>query len=172
VPLLLPVGIENPIARVFEVQRRMNELKSSYTAVLSMGLLGAVGLAPRQLQKQALDFLAKKATAVMTNVPGPQQPLYMAGATIKRMMFWVPQSGDIGMGVSILSYAGGVQFGLITDAGLVPDPERIAQRFAVELERLVTVVMMEPWGARRDPLLVERELAASSAPAHHAAAHA
>ena len=80
------------------------------------------------LQKQTLDFLARKATAVMTNVPGPQQPLYMAGARIRRIMAWVPQSGDIGVGVSILSYSGGVQFGLITDKRLCPEPQRIIDR--------------------------------------------
>ena len=145
VPLLLPVGIENPIARVFEVQRRMTELKTSYQAVLAMGLLGVVGLAPRTLQKQTLDFLARKATAVMTNVPGPQQPLYFAGAKIRRMMFWVPQSGDIGLGVSILSYAGGVQFGLITDKRLCPEPQRIIDRFAPEFEKLVLALCLLPW---------------------------
>jgi WS/DGAT/MGAT family acyltransferase len=151
VPLLLPVGIENPIARVFEVRRRMGELKASYQAVLAMGLLGVVGLAPRQLQKQALDFLARKATTVMTNVPGPQQPLYMAGAQIRRIMVWVPQSGDIGVGVSILSYAGGVQFGLITDKKLCAEPQRIIDRFAPEFEKVVLSLCMLPWDHPVDP---------------------
>jgi len=145
VPLLLPVGMANPISRVYEVRRRMDELKQGYTAVLSMGILGVVGFAPRGLQKQALDFLAKKATAVMTNVPGPQQPLYMAGTQVKRMMVWVPQSGDIGMGVSILSYAGGVQFGLITDKRLCEEPQRIIDRFEPEFEKLVLALCMLPW---------------------------
>jgi WS/DGAT/MGAT family acyltransferase len=145
VPLMLPVGIANPISRVYEVRRRMDGLKRGYTAMLTMGVLGAVGLVPKGLQKQALDFLAKKATAVMTNVPGPQQPLYMAGAEIKRMLFWVPQSGDIGMGVSILSYAGGVQFGLITDKRLCEEPQRIIERFEPEFEKLVLALCMLPW---------------------------
>jgi len=145
VPLLLPVGIENPIERVYEVRRRMDALKKSYTALLSMGILGAVGLAPRGVQKQALDFLARKATAVMTNVPGPQKPLYLAGARVRRMMFWVPQSGDIGIGVSILSYAGGVQFGLIADKRLCDEPQRIIDRFEPEFERLVLTLCMLPW---------------------------
>jgi diacylglycerol O-acyltransferase len=135
----------NPISRVYEVRRRMDELKQGYTAILSMGILGVVGFAPRGLQKQALDFLAKKATAVMTNVPGPQHPLYMAGTQIKRMMVWVPQSGDIGMGVSILSYAGGVQFGLITDKRLCEEPQRIIDRFEPEFEKLVLALCMLPW---------------------------
>jgi WS/DGAT/MGAT family acyltransferase len=158
VPLLLPVGIENPIARVFEVQRRMTELKTSYQAVLAMALLGVVGLAPRTLQKQTLDFLARKATTVMTNVPGPQQPLYMAGAQIRRMMFWVPQSGDIGVGVSILSYAGGVQFGLITDKKLCAEPQRIIDRFAPEFEKLVLALCMLPWDRPVDPDLAQHWL--------------
>jgi WS/DGAT/MGAT family acyltransferase len=145
VPLLLPIGIANPIARVHEVRRRMDELKQGYTAVLSMGLLAVVGLAPRALQKQALDFLARKATAVMTNVPGPQQVLYMAGARIKRVLAWVPQSGEIGIGVSILSYNGGVQFGMITDKRLCSAPQMIIDRFEPEFEKLVLALCMLPW---------------------------
>jgi WS/DGAT/MGAT family acyltransferase len=163
VPLLLPLGIANPLACLYEVSRRMDALKGSYLAPISLGLLAGVGLMPKPLQQQVLDILANKATAVMTNLPGPQQPLYFAGRRLEQLMFWVPQSGDIGMGVSILSYAGRVQFGLITDAGLLPDPERIARRFATELQRLVTIAMMEPWGERRDPAIVERELTAKSA---------
>jgi hypothetical protein len=60
-------------------------------------------------------------------------------------MFWVPQSGDIGLGVSILSYAGGVQFGVISDTLLCPDPQRIIDRFAPEFERLALITMMLPW---------------------------
>jgi hypothetical protein len=62
------------------------------------------------------------------------------------MMFWVPQSGDIGVGVSILSYDGTVQFGLITDKKLCPQPQRIIDRFEPEFERLMMVTLMLPWG--------------------------
>lgn len=144
VPLVLPVGIANPIARVQEVRRRMDELKGGYQALLSYGLLAAVGHAPRALQDPLLDYMASKATAVMTNVPGPAQPLSMAGRTLSRLMFWVPQSGDIGLGVSILSYAGGVQFGLIADAGLCPDPQRLIDGFAPEFDQLLLLAAWLP----------------------------
>ena len=65
------------------------------------------------------------ASAVATNVPGPPQPLYLAGGRIGRLIFWVPQSGDIGLGISILSYAGSVQFGLVADALLLLKEERV-----------------------------------------------
>jgi WS/DGAT/MGAT family acyltransferase len=161
VPLLLPVGIADPIARVIEVRARMNALKGSYTAVLAMSILGLVGMVPRSVQKQALDLLARKATAVMTNVPGPQQPQSMAGARMRQMMFWVPQSGDIGVGVSVLSYSGGVQFGLVTDRRLCDDPQSIIDRFAPQFESLVHAVLMQPWDDDADPALAARSLDAT-----------
>ena len=162
VTLLLPVGIANPLARVYAVHGRMEALKRSYQPVIAFALLGLAGFLPRAAQQEMLDVLANKATAVMTNVPGPQAPLYLAGARVGQIMFWVPQSGDIGMGVSILSYDGGVQFGLITDAARVPDPERVIAGFRPEFERLLLTVMMEPWDAPREPAIVERELAAAA----------
>jgi WS/DGAT/MGAT family acyltransferase len=166
VTLLLPVGTVNPLMRLRLVHERMEALKTSYQPLVAYGILALAGVAPHAMQKQGLDLLANKASAVMTNVPGPQQPLYLAGRRIADLMFWVPQSGDIGLGVSILSYGGGVQFGLITDAGRIPDPERMVAGFAAELERLVLAVMMEPWDDIRDPDLVERELAVAGRARH------
>ena len=163
VPLLLPVGIDDPIERVLEVRRRMNELKNGYIAPVALALLAAAGLAPRGLQRQALDLFASKATAVMTNVPGPQHALYLAGSHLKRMMFWVPQSGDIGVGISILSYDGGVQFGLVTDKKLCAEPQRIIDRFAPEFEKLVYALLLAPWDDEIDPKVADRALESTEA---------
>jgi diacylglycerol O-acyltransferase / wax synthase len=141
----LPIGIENPIERLYAVRANMNALKGSFQPVLALGLLAAMGSGPKALQDVLLGALARNASGVMTNVPGPQQSLYLAGAAIKSLMFWVPQSGDIGMGVSIISYDGAVQFGVITDEGLCPDPDRISERFASEFEKLVLTTLMAPW---------------------------
>lgn len=141
----LPIGIDNPVERLYAVRSNMNALKGSYQPVVAMGLLAAMGAGPRMLQEALLTLLARNATAVMTNVPGPQQPLYMAGAKISSLMFWVPQSGDLGVGVSILSYDGEVQFGLVTDEGLCADPEAVIERFAHEFEKLVLATLMSPW---------------------------
>ena len=161
VPLLLPIGIGDPLERVLTVRSRMNELKDGYTAMIALAMLGAAGLAPRRLQKQALDLLASKATAVMTNVPGPQHALYMAGSRLQRMMFWVPQTGDIGVGISILSYDGGVQFGLVTDKKLCARPQEIIDRFLPEFENLLYAVLLAPWDNEADPKVAERSLAAT-----------
>jgi diacylglycerol O-acyltransferase / wax synthase len=147
----LPIGIANPVERLYAVRANMASLKESFQPVIALGILAAMGAGPQLLQDQLLAMLAKNATAVMTNVPGPQQPLFFAGAKIDRLMFWVPQSGDIGMGVSIITYAGDVQFGLVTDAALCPDPERVIERFAPEFEKLVLVTLMAPWPWEESP---------------------
>jgi len=146
----LPIGIVNPVERLYAVRDTMDALKGSYQPVLALGILAAMGAGPRALQEALLAILARNATAVMTNVPGPQQPLWFAGARIDSLMFWVPQSGDIGMGVSILSYDGKVQFGLITDHKLCPDPEAVIARFGSEFETLVLTALMSPWDVDGD----------------------
>lgn len=154
----LPLGIENPLARLYVTRERMAHLKHSYQATLTVSVLGLVGMLPKAAQEQVLDLLTRKATTVMTNVPGPTSALHLAGARLREPLFWVPQSGALGIGVSILSYDGKVQFGLITDKNLVPDPERIAQRFISEFDKLMLLVLMEPREHLADPDLVESGL--------------
>jgi diacylglycerol O-acyltransferase / wax synthase len=146
VPLVLPIGVDNPVERLYAVRTRMAELKGSFQPIMAFGLLSVAGLLIKPVQHAMLGLFAKKATAVMTNVPGPAQPLKFCGSTVDKVLFWVPQSGDIGMGVSILTYSGKVQFGLITDSGLCPDPEAIVSRFGPEFEKLTTLTLMLPWG--------------------------
>ncbi len=146
VPLVLPIGIANPVERLFAVRARMSELKGSFQPVMAFGLLSVAGLLIKPVQHAMLNIFAKKATAVMTNVPGPAEALKFCGSTVEQVMFWVPQSGDIGLGLSILTYAGRVQFGLITDSGLCPDPEAVVANFAPEFEKLLMLSLMLPWG--------------------------
>jgi len=146
-PLVLPIGIDNPIERVYAVRARMSELKGSYQPVLAFGVLAVAGLLNKAGQDALLNLFAKKATAVMTNVPGPTQLLEFCGSTLRQSIFWVPQSGNVAVGVSIFSYGGGVQFALITDCKLCPAPQQIIDRFAPELEKLLWVTLMLPWAA-------------------------
>jgi WS/DGAT/MGAT family acyltransferase len=151
--LTLPVGIVDPARLVRAIKKEMDHLKSSPEAFVAFGLLSLMGLAPVEVEKLGLRFFGSKATAVLTNVPGPRHPLYMAGRKINKVMFWVPQSGHLGLGISILSYDGGVMLGIATDAGLVPDPERIVDNFKVEFEamRAAAQRVSKPKKARRAP---------------------
>lgn len=141
----LPVGEPNPLRRVQRVAACMRALKQSRQAIVAYGLLAALGMAPPPVQELALELFSRKASAVATNVPGPQQPLYLAGCELRELMFWVPQTGGIGLGLSILSYRGQVHFGLVADARLVPDPDAVARRFAAEFETLLYLALMADW---------------------------
>jgi WS/DGAT/MGAT family acyltransferase len=143
VGVLLPVGVEHPLERMMTVRQRMLDLKTSYEPAVTLGLFAALGHLPKIVQDQLLDLLANKSTAVMTNLPGPTEPLTVAGSRLKQSLFWVPQTGDVGMGVSIFSYAGQVQFGLITDTALVPDPEAVVSRFPDEFENYLYYALLD-----------------------------
>ncbi len=154
--LTLPIGIVDPLERVQAVHERMEQLKNSYQAVLTFGLLEVMGLGPNIAQATAMRILSKKATAVMTNVSGPQEPLYFAGCPLAELMFWVPQSGSVGMGVSILSYNRRVHLGLITDRKLVKDPETIINHFGDEFEQLLLTALMGSWHERSEAATAHR----------------
>jgi hypothetical protein len=100
------------------------------------------------VQAPAVELFSRKATAVVSNVPGPQAPLYMCGQRVSEMYFWVPQSGTIGLGISILSYAGYVYFGMISDKRLVREPDRVVARFAPEFEKLLLATTVGALGLR------------------------
>ncbi|CAN5309835.1 wax ester/triacylglycerol synthase family O-acyltransferase [soil metagenome] len=127
--LSLPVGTADARERLRAVHASMDALKRSPEALVVYGLLRTFGRAVEPLLDTAVSLLGSKATAVMTNVPGPREPVYFCGQPIRSIMFWVPQSGHLGLGVSVLSYAGEVRIGVATDAGLVPDPEAIVAAY-------------------------------------------
>jgi hypothetical protein len=141
--LSLPVGIAHPVERLRELKRCMDGLKGSLEAPVSFGILNAIGMSPETIQDIVVNIFGTKGTAVMTNVMGPREQIYLAGAPLESFMFWVPQSGRLGMGVSILSYAGQVWLGLITDEGLVPDPETIVAEFQTEFDELLRMAQEE-----------------------------
>lgn len=153
--LPLPIAVRDRWERLAEVKRRMDEIKASSEAIVSLGVLHAIGMVPRQLHPPAVSFFGSKASAVLTNVPGPPVPLHLAGRRITGCMFWVPMSGHLGLGISILSYAGGVMVGIAGDRGLVPDPERIVLAFEAELKALMMPAKQaspERIGNRKRPL--------------------
>ena len=134
--LSLPIGIADPVDRLRELKQRMDALKDTAEPIVTFGILGLIGLLPNRLEDIVVEIFGKKGTLVMTNVPGPRQKLFLAGAPIGEMMFWVPQSGRLGLGISILSYNNQVMIGVASDSSLVPDPEVIVAGFHEELEAL------------------------------------
>ena len=144
-PVVLPIGMDNPVERLYEVRRRMRAMKQSYQPLLTLGLLTAAGWMVQAGQDALLGLFSKKTTAVLTNVPGPREKLRFLGSTLEQDLVWVPQYGTVGLGISILSYGGGVQFGIISDAGLCPEPQKIIDKFEPEFAKLSYLALMLPW---------------------------
>jgi hypothetical protein len=122
------------------------------------------------VQPPIVELFSRKASAVVSNVPGPQSPLYLCGQRISEMHFWVPQSGSIGLGISILSYAGQVHFGMISDRRVLAAPGPVVERFAPEFEKLLLAATVgvlasrprAPSGGRKAPGKAARKKAAPS----------
>lgn len=144
--LPLPVGTSGSYRRLTEVRGRMKTIKEGRDGAVSYGMLSATGLSPEPVERRIVDMFSGKATAVMTNVPGPREPVYFAGAPVRTVLVWAPTSGHIGMSVSIFSYRGEVTVGLMVDATLIPDPEQIVIGLERELE---TLALLHPPGRRR-----------------------
>lgn len=132
----LPVSAATATERLAAVRAATTAAKSSPVAPASYGLLRLVGLMPRWGQGFAANLLGRVATAIVTNVPGPREPLSLAGAPLRSVVFWVPHIGPIGIGVSIFSYAGTVTLGVATNESLDIDPGELVTAIEAELGAL------------------------------------
>jgi diacylglycerol O-acyltransferase / wax synthase len=136
----LPVSLDDPIARLRRVQQRMAQIKDTPEASAAFSILTVMGLSGWAVESLLVRFFGTKSSAVMTNVPGPAERLRFAGRRVDRIMFWVPQAGGIGLGVSLLSYAGSVTVGILGDTALLEDPGELVSRFHDELDVLAALV--------------------------------
>jgi diacylglycerol O-acyltransferase len=134
--LELPIPLEDPRARLLAVRDRVAELKRSPDAVATYGVLSAIGHLPALLENLVTSFFSAKASLVVTNVPGPHLPLHLAGHEVRRIQFCVPHPARLGLGVSILSYAGELRLGARADVAVMPSPGDLLRRIPAEIEAL------------------------------------
>jgi diacylglycerol O-acyltransferase len=74
---------------------------------------------------------------LLTNVPGPRAPIYLAGHKVAGILGWVPTSSDQSIGLCIFSYNGNVSIGIATDAGIIPDPDRLEELIQAGVDGMV-----------------------------------
>lgn len=128
----LPIESDRAL-RLRSISEGMAGLKSRAQGAASFALLTVMGVTARSVEAALVRFFATKSSLVMTNVPGPAESLHLGGRRIDRLMFWVPQAGGLGLGVSVLSYAGTVVVGILADTGTLPDPGGLVTAFEAEL---------------------------------------
>lgn len=133
----LPLGIADPLDRLFAVRETTQQIKRSPERLLTFLLLRILGITPSPLFEMVVNLFARRCTVVVTNVVGPREPLRMTGTTLKQVMFWVPCAGRLAVGVSLFSYAGNLWVGIATDGRLASDPEAILDGFESEMATLI-----------------------------------
>ena len=134
--LTMPVSECTAEDRIRAVRKHMKSLKTGVQAIMSYQVVKALGHLPSQIEHGVKYFFSTKASAIMSNVPGPEKPVVINGKKVLKPMFWVPQSGSIGVGVSIFSYNHQVEFGFLADSDLVPNTQELVDDVITEFETL------------------------------------
>jgi diacylglycerol O-acyltransferase len=139
----MPVGIRDAAARLGEVRRAMDDIKSSPEALGWFALLRALGRVPSWIEALGVELFSRKASLVITSLAGPPEALHFCGTKIDQVMFWVPSAGNVGLGMSMLTYDNEVQLGVATDANQHANPNEIVEAFEREIERLANANSQE-----------------------------
>jgi diacylglycerol O-acyltransferase / wax synthase len=135
----LPVYISDPVARLRFVKKAMDGLKESKQAVGAATLAAVNEMAPPTILAQAsrLNFSTRLFNLIVTNIPGPQFPLYVLGRQIKDLFPVAFLPRDHALAVAIMSYNGGLDYGLLADFDAVPDIDVIAEGIQETLDELL-----------------------------------
>ncbi len=126
--LKLPITAKGIKEKVAAIKSEMGKLKASLQPWAAFSILQFMGIAPDPLYKLILKSFSLKGSLVMTNVPGPAKPLYFLGHKVKDVIFWVPQAGNIGLGISIFTYNEKLTVGIIADRAIMPDAKLLSDR--------------------------------------------
>jgi diacylglycerol O-acyltransferase / wax synthase len=135
----LPVFIDDPVARLLHVKEAMDGLKESRQALAASAIASLQGFAPPTLHAQAsrMNFSGRFFNLLVTNVPGPQFPLYVLGRRLESMFPIAFLAGDRALAVAIMSYNGGMNFGLLGDYDALPDLAVVGEGIEASLAQLV-----------------------------------
>ncbi|MEA2123610.1 MAG: diacylglycerol O-acyltransferase / wax synthase [Solirubrobacteraceae bacterium] len=135
----LPVGVADPVQRLARVREAMDGLKESKQALGAQAIAGMQDFAPPTVHAQAsrLQFSSRMYNLLVTNVPGPQFPLFVLGRRM-RCMFPIPfLAGDRALAIAIMSYDGGMNFGLLGDYDAMPDLDAFGEFVEASLAELL-----------------------------------
>ena len=132
----LPTGAMGPAERLVRMHEIIEELKDSPEAVVAYLTLVAIGLMPDPVEDLSTRLFSGKVVATVSNVPGPRSQVSLSGIPVTGIIGWVPGGGDVGLGVSMFSYAGSVMIGVLADATLIPDLDRLTSHLTESLADL------------------------------------
>jgi hypothetical protein len=147
----LPIGLTDPVQRLLSISRDMDGIKESGQAVGAQVLTELSGFAPPTIMAQAARLQARQRlfNLVVTNVPGPQFPLYMLGRELDAMFPMVPLAENQALGIALMSYNGQLNFGLNADYDAMPDLEALADELRAAIDELAAAAGIDVGAAVR-----------------------
>jgi diacylglycerol O-acyltransferase / wax synthase len=159
----LPVYVEDPVARLAVVREAMDGLKDSKQAVGAEVLAGVQTFAPPTVLAQAsrINFSTRLFNLIVTNVPGPQLPLYLLGRELLDLFPVAFLPRDHALAIAIMSYNGGIDFGLLGDYDAMPDIDELGHDLEVALQELVVAAKKRARGTGKP----RRRASSKAAPA-------
>lgn len=129
----LPTDEPDPVRRIERMHRTMSTIKRTNQALATFAGIAGAGHARPTFTRGMVRRYASTSSLVITNVPGPVTALTLAGTTVRDVLFWVPCTGKLALGVSILSYAGSVRLGVAADTAILGGEEGV-DRFTAALD--------------------------------------
>ena len=146
--LRAPVGVEGNMEQLFETKQRMDEIKISAEPFVAASTIRLLMLLPHFISKPILDMFSSKMSCVLSNVPGPQLTLTIGGNKALGGVFWPPARANIAIMMSIFSYNGNINIGVMTDEAIVAKPEEIVANFEKHLDELCETLNITQNGSK------------------------
>jgi diacylglycerol O-acyltransferase len=161
----LPIGLASPREQLDAIHAQTRELKESRQALGVEMMMQVAEWTPSVLLSLGARAMSGPINTIVTNVPGPQVPLYFHGARVREIYPMVPLMEGMGLGIAVTSYAGTMNFGFNADPDIVPDLANFSAMVRRALERIAAdagVALSEPAGATAPARRAARKPAAAA----------
>ena len=150
----LPVSMVDPLKRLMETKRRMDNLKSSSDwRIFGFIYSHIVGRLPESIGRFSSFSLKRHCSLILSNVPGPLTPFEINGKEVVTAIAWPPLISDTGVAIAVFSYAGALRMSVLCDKAVLSNPTKLTEKFVEEFDEIYKCV-------KNGPVLVTAESAA------------
>ncbi|XP_076350395.1 putative diacylglycerol O-acyltransferase tgs1 isoform X2 [Tachypleus tridentatus] len=133
----LPTNTEGAIPRLWEVRHLMEDLKTSADSVVMYGAVHYLfNLLPYALASWLFRVIHRKATLIYSNLPGPDDAVFLGSHRLKKITFWMNSSVEVPVSISVFSYGGSINLSVAADKMVIPNPKVIVREFNAQINHL------------------------------------
>ena len=132
----LPIDATAPPARLEVIGREMAVVRGGGELRMAMALMRLAGAAAPAVERWAVRWWARRASLVVSTLPGPPVPVRLAGCPVSSIVVWAPAAASVGLSVTFFGYAGNLHLGVLADASVIERPEELVEGFRVSIDEL------------------------------------